>query len=406
LRKYTALSSAFCGNFIEYYDYALFGFLAPVIAREFFQTQDPLTALIQSFMVFALGSFAKPLGGYLFGRLGDRKGRKVALQCNMLGIALTTLALGLLPGYQTLGLAAPILLVVCRLIQGIFLGGEIDGIRIYVLEHLSQKAPCFANSLSSFTASLGVAAAASIVGFALSPDLPTWAWRLPVLLGGFIALVLYGLRASLTETASFLSVQKAPFQPFFTIFKKHFRIWLAIFALGGSVGGVYYFYFVFLVPFYSKLTGILTPAAAATTFSHHAWVFTLVLPLVGFAADRWKIKKPLFLGGLGLLCFLSLMAIQNPATLLGPWAMVAFCLAMACFNVPTYVLLLEKTPIHARYRLFSTGHSLGALCFASSAPTIAAALWQKTELPWVPFTYLLFLTLLGGLGFYLLRKAP
>ena len=135
------------GTVLEYFEYAIYGFLAPILALHFFPAGDPAAALIKSFGVFAVGSLSKPIGALIFGQLGDTRGRRISLRYSMIGISIPTFIVGIMPGYAAWGWGAAILLVVCRMFQGMFMAGESDGVQVYVFEHFGQKHPCLASKL-------------------------------------------------------------------------------------------------------------------------------------------------------------------------------------------------------------------------------------------------------------------
>ena len=207
--KFKNFFIALCGTVIEYYDYALYGFSAAIIAGHFFPQSDPTVALLQTFGVFATGSMAKPLGSLVFGRLGDRKGRKPTLSISMVGIAIPTTLIGLLPGYEQWGWISPFMLLLCRIFQGIFLAGEYDGVVIFVLEHIKKNRACFANSIIGVAAFSGIYLASVASSIVSSQSMPDWVWRVPFLIGGVLGMITLILRRYLNETEPFQQFQKS-----------------------------------------------------------------------------------------------------------------------------------------------------------------------------------------------------
>lgn len=142
------------GTVLEYFDYALYEFYASILATAFFPYENSAVALLKTYGVFVVGSFSKPLGA--FGSIGDRYGRAVALKISMIGIALPTLCIGFLPEYKSIGGWAPLGLLLCRMLQGIFVSGESDGVRIFIHEWIGKERPCLVNSLSSLACCIGI----------------------------------------------------------------------------------------------------------------------------------------------------------------------------------------------------------------------------------------------------------
>ena len=190
---------AILGNIVEYYDYTLYGFCAAFFSSQFFPNDDPTVALIKTFGIFVAGSFSKPLGALIFGFIGDRYGRSVALKISMIGIAFPTALIGLMPSYESIGWFAPMLLLVCRILQGIFTAGESDGVRIFIYEFVGKHRPCFATSLTTIAYMIGIYLASYISKLFLSEPMNDWIWRIPFLIGagrwGYWCLCIDGIFA-------------------------------------------------------------------------------------------------------------------------------------------------------------------------------------------------------------------
>ena len=238
--KYPSLLSVIFGNFIEYYDYALYGFLAIVMAQYFFPSPSDSVALIQTFGVFAIGSLAKPFGALVFGSIGDRTGRKLALKWNMLGIALPTCISAWLPGYLEWGLYSPLCLIICRVLHGFFLGGENDGVRIYVLEYVKNY-PCFANSMTSLSSSLGIYAASFLASQVLNFSDYEQLWRLLFAFGGMMGVMVFVIRRYIHETPIYTKAKRTPVHSWRSILKTNYVAFITTVLLTGSVGGMYHF---------------------------------------------------------------------------------------------------------------------------------------------------------------------
>ena len=172
------------------------------MAIHFFSSGDATTSLIKAFGVFAVGSLSKPLGALIFGYLGDIQGRRISLRYSMVGISFPTFLVGILPGYDSWGWGAAFCLVCCRMLQGVFIAGESDGVRIYVFEHFGKKYPCFITSLVGCGAYLGIALA-SLVASQVSAQGESW--RLVFLGCSVFGIIVFILRRFLVETPPFLA---------------------------------------------------------------------------------------------------------------------------------------------------------------------------------------------------------
>jgi MFS transporter, MHS family, proline/betaine transporter len=186
--------SGMIGNALEWYDYALYAQFATIIGRHFFPDSELREVL--TFAVFAAGFIVRPLGGIFFGNLGDRFGRRVALFIGILTMAIPTAAIGMLPSYETIGIAAPIILTIIRLIQGFSLGGEFSGCIAYIVEHSPKEYRGLAGSASFVSMCAGMLfglGVASLCSYCMTPEtLISWGWRLPFIAGIFIlGVVIY-----------------------------------------------------------------------------------------------------------------------------------------------------------------------------------------------------------------------
>jgi MHS family proline/betaine transporter-like MFS transporter len=410
MRKKVFLS-ALLGNIVEYYDYSLYGFLAGILSASFFPSNDPAISLLKTFGVFALGSFAKPLGAIVFSRLGDRFGRKVALRFNIIGIALPTVLIGLLPSYEIWGYLSPLILILCRLVQGFFVGGEADGVRIFILEHTPRQYACFANSLSSVSATGGIYLASLAAGFFVLPSLPSWSWRIPFLLGGVLGIITVWLRRYLLETPDFIKsiseenhTQATPFPKLIKILSQNKRSLFATILLCGSVGGTYHYFLVFWNIYLSKILGMISQEAAGAYTSVGILVYTLSAPIAGFIADHWRsylVLKYSWVMSLLLIGVSGLVLWYKMSSLI---LFLLLAIALSFFSTPLYALLMQQFPVRHRYQCLSIGHSIGSLLFSGTAPLIGTFLWQKTQLPAFSLIYPFFLLGIAGVGLKLLKS--
>ncbi|MFO0068875.1 MAG: MFS transporter, partial [Alphaproteobacteria bacterium] len=190
--------SGMLGNGLEWYDYALYGHMSVVFSRLFFPTDDPSLSLILTFLTFAAGFVSRPLGAVIFGRIGDKFGRKKALVASMILMAIPTGMIGLLPTYEMIGVAAPILLLSIRILQGISLGGAFSGSMSYVVEHAPPTMRSTIGSVTMLSLVIGFligSAVSTIIASSLSEaDFMSWGWRLPFFVGVLIGFVGYYIR--------------------------------------------------------------------------------------------------------------------------------------------------------------------------------------------------------------------
>jgi len=280
------------GNFVEWFDFAVYGFLATTIAQQFFPSGDASAALLKTFAVFAVAFAFRPLGGIFFGMLGDRIGRKRTLAMTILLMAGATTLIGLLPTYAAIGVAAPILLSLIRCAQGFSAGGEYAGACAYLMEHAPSDKRAWYGSfvpVSTFSAF----AAAAVVAYALEASLSaeamgSWGWRLPFLIAAPLGLVGLYLRWKLDETPAFQAVKEehaVAHSPLKETLRNHGA---AICCLGAFVSLTALSFYMFTTYFatYLQVAGGLSRAMALLV-SLIALIFAAAIcPLAGWYSDR------------------------------------------------------------------------------------------------------------------------
>lgn len=455
LKSFKAVSLALFGTFIEYYDYALYGFAAPILAIHFFPKNDPAVVLLQAYGIFFAGSCSKPLGSLLFGFLGDRFGRAFALKLSIFGIAIPTVIIGILPGYRTWGWLAPFLLFVCRILQGIFVSGESDSARVFIFESLPKKYRCLSNSLAYCLCMLGIYWASfslntlfaensvnstndvsaqisqnSNLGDFLSAQLGMEIiieyWRIPFLIAGILGLFLFILRQDMQETQPFLRQlktrdTKAKFNFFSTFNISDKSAVLITLLMTGAAGGQYHFYFVFLPSYLGKILTPLNPSSSidplnqlltnvnitAAQYSYSLLVFALCLPVAGLLADKLshRFKLISLLKGSALLIF-GLAIINTLYILQGslPYTLILLtAIALSFAQANTFVVILNQFNVTERCRGTSLGHALGSMLLSGSTPFISLWLWNFTEIQSAPFIYFLILCSISYVALLLLE---
>ncbi|HEX5379793.1 MAG TPA: MFS transporter [Phenylobacterium sp.] len=321
------IAGASVGALFEWYDFFLYGSLASYIARHFFAGVDERASFTFALGAFAAGFIARPFGALVFGRIGDLVGRKNTFLVTMLIMGLSTFLVGLLPGYATLGVAAPILLVALRLLQGLAIGGEYGGAAIYVAEHAPPSRRAFHTSFINAMASGGlVISLLVIIGFRLAlseADFQAWGWRLPFLVSAVLLGVSLWIRLKLGESPVFQRMKeqdttsKAPLSETFGQWK---NLKLVVTALFGAIAGstvIWYaaqFYALFFLQRLLKVDDLQTYFIMAAAVA----IAIPSFPILGWLSDRIG-RKPIVLAGcaLGALslfpAFHALTEAANPA---------------------------------------------------------------------------------------------
>jgi MFS transporter, MHS family, proline/betaine transporter len=393
------------GGTLEFYDFVIFGVFAKDIADAIFPTPTPIISLIVSFAAFAVGYFARPIGGIVLSHFGDRYGRRRVFLGSLFVMSGATLGMGLVPSFASIGPASSVTMVTLRIVQGFCLGGELPGALTYVVETAALHAP-FVCSVVFSCVTMGVAAATG-VSFAvrtwLPADLvPAYGWRVAFVLGGFGGFASFVLRRSLEESPEFARMkQLAARQPFREVVKNH----LGAFAIGvASLAATAGFTGLFFSHMAAYISGVLRydPRQAVVSQTLGVVVHALAILGVGRAADAVPPRILLRTGAAALLVF----AFPFYSALAGRSMnlTVLMVLAGACaglVNGSFAVLLTDLFPTRVRFSGVALGFNAAFTVFSGTAPLVATSLIRSTGLTTAPAFVMVAcaaLTLVGSLG--------
>lgn len=381
---------ALIGVVVEHYEYTLFGFSAAIIAINFFPEHNQVSALLHTFGLFSIGYFAKLFGALFFGHIGDKYGRVQALRISMVGIAVPTTLISILPTYSQWGFASLIVLLICRLLQGLFIAGEHDGVSIYILEKVSSRRACFANSLVGLCYNIGIYFAAFSVALTQLPDLPDWTWRLPFLLGGFLGFISLYSRQFLSESPEFkkyLLNRKSEIS-LISILKKSKKKFFMSIALFGSIGSIYHFYIIFWHTYLYKVINVIELGQATFFTSMLILLHMIMKPMVGYIGDKFGVNRLLKLGILMMLLTNIFNMYQLHIEHIYYASLIIISFSLSLFTVTGYVYLIKLFQPHERYRVLSLAHALSSCLFSGTIPLICTWLWQATNTSIIPLIYL------------------
>ena len=390
--------AGFIGNVVEWYDFALYGYLAGIIAPVFFPAEDPTAGLIATYGIFAAGFLMRPLGAAVFGWFGDRYGRARTMQISVAMMALPTLLLGLLPTYAQVGVLAPAMLVLVRIVQGLSVGGEFSSSATYLVETAPDGKRgvigSWANIGSMVGSLLGVGAAALVTNLFDPETLSGWAWRLPFLGGALLGTLAILMRRNLHRSQRFQEHHEAredtsPLLEAFTVDRR--ETFLAL-AFAASYGVCYYIAFVYL-PEWLAGQGLMARHTALTISTAMMLIVIPAMPLAAVVGDRWLARRTwIALAVLGLalaawpLHWWMLTSGGSMTSVLVTHGVMFLLLAVPLGSGPA--LFAEMFPERDRLSGYSVAFNIGMGVFGGLTPMIATSLIAATGIVTAPAGYM------------------
>jgi len=392
------ITASMVGGTLEVYDLTVYGLMASILAPIFFNPANLFSSLIQSYGAFCVGFLARPLGAILFGYLGDFFGRKKALVLSALLMAFSTLALGLLPTYESIGIWASLSVFIIRILQGISVGGEYTGGLILAIEHTPPEKRGKAGGLV-VAGYMGGVFLGSLTSFLFTlPSMPLWGWRLPFIFGFLIIGIGLYIRQKVQESPEFVTPKKAPSSSFTHDFLKNPLVFLSCIGAAGSAG-VFCYSLAVYIPTYLKKEFFLSQ----TTAMFIPVLITLCMMIgnlsFGILSDKVGRLHMMRIGGILItLSIFPLFYLLNSGSF--PTCLTALLIVgflSTIFGGPMNTFVVEAfAPAH-RYRSAALSYSLGMSVFGGTAPLIASWLTTFSEGPFLLSCYF-FLGALMGLG--------
>ncbi|MEM8562122.1 MAG: MFS transporter [Pseudomonadota bacterium] len=383
------------GNLLEWYDFAIYGYMVPIIGALFFPSDDPVATIIATFSAFAAGYFSRPLGAIVFGHLGDRYGRKLVLTWSVGLMGTATFCIGLLPTFEQIGYYAAIMLVVLRLLQGMSVGGEYTGSITFVMEHAKPNQRGIATSWLSVGGTVGFlvgSGVGTIMTLMFTADqLSAWAWRIPFLAGAIIAIFGYLIRRDATEPPGSESlITREP--PLMLAVKHHWRAMLQVMGMALAVNSGFYMMFVYANSYLTEHMHV-SASQAMELNTLNLFIMCLVSPFAGWLSDRVG-RKPLLLSGALALVFLSwpLFWLMHQATGLTVFlGQLGFAVIIGWIWGINPAAMAELAPRQVRVTTFSVAYSVCLAIFGGTTPVMAEYLLQRTGDDFSPVWYLIIL---------------
>ena len=368
------------GNVLEWYDFAVYGYFAAAIGRAFFPQEDSVAQILAAFGIFAVGFLMRPVGGAVIGSIGDKFGRRAALTVSVAAMAIPTFLVGILPDYQVLGIAAPIILTLLRMVQGLSVGGEYTTSIIFIIEQAPPNRRALVGAMGCCGAVggilLGSATGALLASVMSEQALESWGWRIPFVLGLVVGLAGVVLRRHVHETPKSAKKESSPL---LETVRNHGPLLARLAALSvfNSVG--FYLMFVYIVSWLQFADGI-APARALEINSFSMLVLLPVMVLMSWLSDRYG-RRPIMLaaaalGFVGALPFFWLMHQPAPAIIL--LGQLGFVLSVGTFIGAQPAMMVEAVPAEIRCTAIALGYNVTLGIVGGLSPLAATWLVHRT----------------------------
>lgn len=387
-------SAGAVGNVMEWFDFAIYGYMAPFLSQLFFPSDDPLTSLLAVYGAFAAGYVARPLGGIVFGHLGDTLGRKFVMVVSVSAMGIGTIAIGLLPTYEQIGPLAAVLLVLLRVLQGLSVGGEYTGSAVFVAE---QAPPDRRGLLTSFVVAgatagflLGSGVCALLTNIYTDAEMGHIIWRVPFISGVLIVAVGLLIRRSLEVVETAEDEDDLGTSPVLYAFRHHWRDMLRVSAMALGAGSGFYILFVFAISYLTDRMHITT--ANAMDINTLCMIVLVIVPILAAALSDRIGRKPVLLTATVLLivCAWPLWALMHHQDLtLVLLGQMGFALLMGAILGVNPVTMAEVVPHRVRVSVMSVGYNIPLAVFGGTAPAVATYLIERTGDDFAPVYYLM-----------------
>ncbi|MFI7104321.1 glycine betaine/L-proline transporter ProP [Streptomyces sp. NPDC050161] len=417
-----AVSAAALGNAMEWFDFGVYSYIAVTLGKVFFPSGDSTVQLLSTFGAFAAAFLVRPIGGMVFGPLGDRIGRQKVLAITMIMMAAGTFCIGLIPSYASIGMGAPILLLVARLIQGFSTGGEYGGASTFIAEYAPDKKRGFLGSWLEFGTLAGYVGGAGLVtlmtALLSSDDLLSWGWRIPFLIAGPMGIIGLYLRMRLEETPAFAQLEKEArtkekerrdAEKRIGIREMIFGQWRSMLLCVGLV-------LVFNVTDYMLLSYMPSYLTSELKYdeTHGLLVVLAVMvvmmciqPFAGRLSDRFGRRPVIAVGCLGFLVLSvpALLLIRQGSLVAIALGMTALGLLLVCFTSTMPSTLPALFPTKVRYGSLSIGFNISVSVFGGTTPLVVTALIGATGNRMMPAYYMMAAAVIGGVAVWLMSES-
>lgn len=402
------IAAAMIGNSLEYYDFNLFVFLAPVLSPLFFPSEDKIASIIATLGIYAVGYFMRPLGAIAFGHIGDRYGRKRALNLSIILMAIPTFLMGLLPSYAMAGVLAPISLIFLRLLQGFCTGGEYNGAGILAVENVDGRKAGFAGGMITASSAIGCLMGATVASLCTLEIMPDWAWRVAFLFGIVVGIVGLYLRSHIPDVyfTKILNEEKKRLKyPLIEVIKNNPSSILCVIGIAAFSGIMYNISMTYVSVFLTVFQK-WSPSEALSVMSFGILAYILLAPISGWMSDKFGGRAIMITGAIatffGIYPLLSLLTSASvTSVIVGQLALVILA---AWFQGPMNLYMASLFPEETRYSGLAFSYCVGMAIFGGTTTMIATFLANWTGDPTTPAFYIILGSLIGFICVYYSKR--
>jgi MFS family permease len=379
-KKVIILSSM--GGLLEFYDFTVYGLFAVYFSSQFFPSHDVFISIMASYSVFVVGYIARPIGGIIFSHIGDEIGRKTVMILTMILMGLASLGLGLTPTYAQIGIWAPILMILFRLIQGLAIGGELPSMIVYVSESIpGQRGLAMGGIFSGTVAGLlpGMILNLLIIHYLSTEQINSFGWRIPFILGGLLCIVAYQVRRKLHESAAFTSLKEHNNLPIVELLKHHLgKVFIGV-GLVSIMATPITLAIIFMPTYLIKILK-LDKATIGNAILIATCISVVAIYSMGVLADKIKLYKLFVISSLLLVvaaavCYYMLAQQMNVLI-----ALSIFALMQGALVALPPILLSYLFPIHIRLSGVAISYNISFVLFAGLTPIVVSGLIEKTHM--------------------------
>lgn len=401
-----AIVAGSIGNVVEWVDWSIYGLAAPFIAAQFFPKSSPITALLQTYGIFAIGFLIRPIGSMIIGPYGDKHGRNKALALSILLMGAGTGLIGVVPTYATIGFFAPLLLILLRLVQGLALGGEWGAASAFIYEIAPPHRRALVSSFRPCGTGMGFFLGSgfiTLVTMIFSPTiLQSWGWRIPFVLAFLTAVLGLYIRLQVQESPEFLKAKEAKAtsdQPLTDSMKYDKRGMAVVFGFGMIWNSVFYVLYTFM-PVHLKAALSVSYSSAMKMTVDATLLYTVIVPFFGWMADKYDKKTLLSVATLGLtiLAYPGFRLISMGNYWIALLVFLGFTILMGIFGGVAQVILAEQFPTGTRNTSMGMAYSIHNSLFGGTAPLTVTWLTAALHDPLAPAYYMAVCSFLGYLA--------